>query len=219
MADARSAILGAIAAALRDEPAREPPEPAPLFGNEVAPGRRELARQFRSELEALGGEVRFVRDVGGLPEAVAGFFAERGLTTAAAASSLRVRGALAQLGQERWFAADGAGKHRIEAADCAVIEAQSLLADTGSLLVIASTYGERLLPYLPRTCIAIADADRLYAHMADAAMAPAFEAARAGACGEACIITGPSRSADIEKTLVLGAHGPQAVVVFLTGLV
>jgi len=29
------------------------------------------------------------------------------------------------------------------------------------------------------------------------------------------LITGPSRTADIEKTLVLGAHGPQELYVFL----
>ena len=29
------------------------------------------------------------------------------------------------------------------------------------------------------------------------------------------VITGPSRTADIEKTLVLGAHGPKEVFVFL----
>ena len=30
-----------------------------------------------------------------------------------------------------------------------------------------------------------------------------------------CNITGPSRTADIEKTLVLGAHGPKELIVFL----
>ena len=31
-----------------------------------------------------------------------------------------------------------------------------------------------------------------------------------------CLTTGPSRTADIEKTLVLGAHGPKELVVFLS---
>ncbi|MFZ4706049.1 MAG: LUD domain-containing protein, partial [Bacteroidales bacterium] len=29
------------------------------------------------------------------------------------------------------------------------------------------------------------------------------------------VITGPSRTADIEKTLVMGAHGPRELFVFL----
>ncbi len=32
------------------------------------------------------------------------------------------------------------------------------------------------------------------------------------------VITGPSRTADIEKTLVMGAHGPKEIYVFLTEL-
>jgi len=31
------------------------------------------------------------------------------------------------------------------------------------------------------------------------------------------LITGPSRSADIEQTIILGAHGPQALLIFVVG--
>ena len=33
--------------------------------------------------------------------------------------------------------------------------------------------------------------------------------------GEVAIVTGPSRTADIEKKLVLGVHGPQKLIVFI----
>jgi len=73
------------------------------------------------------------------------------------------------------------------------------------------------LPYLPRVCIAIADVSKFRPHMDDEALARMYAAARDQSRGEGVIITGPSRSADIEKVLVLGAHGPAELIVFIAG--
>jgi L-lactate dehydrogenase complex protein LldG len=187
----RATILRRIAEALGDEPTTELPEP--LLDNTQAEDsdKLELARRFRSELERVGGEAHFIAREEDLPGAIAAFASKKGLGQALVDFAI---------------------------ADYALLQAQALLADTGSALVIERSSDRRLAPYLPRTCVIVADVSVLHAGLNGAALRPLFDAARGGDPGEALIITGPSRTADIEKTLVLGAHGPREVAVFIVGI-
>lgn len=87
------------------------------------------------------------------------------------------------------------------------------VAETGSLMLLSSpdTYASASL--LPETHIAIVRASRIVAAMEDA-----FALARSE-CGElpraTNFISGPSRTGDIEQTIVLGAHGPYRVHVII----
>ena len=215
---ARADVLRAIKAGLRDEPARTLPAPAPIFPPEAAGDTAALAASFRRELAELQGETVFVESEAGLPAALAKLLGDRGLNVAAVTNSACVSAALAQVPGDRFFQAAGASPQRIESADCGIIEASALLADTGSVIAVFKNRGERLLPFLPRTCVVLADASQLHPHMDDDALRDLYGAAREGARGEGVIITGPSRSADIEKVLVLGAHGPQALIVLVAGI-
>jgi L-lactate dehydrogenase complex protein LldG len=69
--------------------------------------------------------------------------------------------------------------------------------------------------YLPPACIAIAKTGRLFEHMPAAWDEIAPRAAEADRRGEFVFITGPSRTADIEKILILGVHGPKRLIVLL----
>jgi len=217
-AAARADVLRAIKAGLRDEPTRTLPAPTPVFPPEAACDTATLAVSFQRELAALQGETVFVESSAGLPSALAQLLGDRGLNVAAVTNSARVSAALAQVSGDRFFQAAGASPQRVESADCGIIDASALLADTGSVIAIFKNRGERLLPFLPRTCVVLADASQLRAHMDEEALRDLYAAAREGARGEGVIITGPSRSADIEKVLVLGAHGPQALIVLITGV-
>ena len=214
---ARVEILRAIKTALQGEPAHQLPAPTPVFPPQPSMNYGALTESFRRELEALKGEVVLVQTPASLPRALALLLAQRGLNVAAVENSTLVSGALVQVPGDRFFQAAGASRERIEAADCGIIQAEALLADTGSVVAIFKTRGERLLPYLPPTCIVLAAEERLRPHMDDEAVRALYAAARDGAKGEGVIITGPSRSADIEKVLVLGAHGPRALIVLIVG--
>ena len=71
--------------------------------------------------------------------------------------------------------------------------------------------------YLPPACVVVARVDQLAEHL-PAAWGPISAACAAkDSRGEIVLITGPSRTADIEKILILGVHGPKRLVVLVVG--
>jgi L-lactate dehydrogenase complex protein LldG len=98
-----------------------------------------------------------------------------------------------------------------------LLEADFLLADTGSAMISCATPHERVLCYLPPLGVIVAPAERLKEHLPAAWEAVAGRAADPALRGEFVFVTGPSRTADIEKILILGAHGPKRLVVLVVG--
>jgi L-lactate dehydrogenase complex protein LldG len=99
----------------------------------------------------------------------------------------------------------------------AVVEPEVLSADTGSCLIACATSQDRLLCYLPPACVVVARTDRLVEHLPAAWATIAPRVADPALRGEFVIVTGPSRTADIEKILILGVHGPKRLIVLLVG--
>lgn len=104
--------------------------------------------------------------------------------------------------------------------DAAIHAAEYLLADTGSCVIAAQENFERLLCYLPPLCIVLADKSILAEHLPE--VWPSIINRLNGTApdslksGEFVIVSGPSRTADIEKILILGVHGPKRLIVLLT---
>jgi L-lactate dehydrogenase complex protein LldG len=91
-----------------------------------------------------------------------------------------------------------------------------LVARTGSLVLSSATAGGRRLSVLPPLHIAIATTDQIVTSL-DEAMAAYQQRREFDRSSYATIITGPSRTSDIEKILVLGAHGPKRLAVIVVG--
>ncbi|HKB92881.1 MAG TPA: LUD domain-containing protein [Gaiellaceae bacterium] len=84
------------------------------------------------------------------------------------------------------------------------------LADTGSVVLAASPDEPRARSLLPDVHVSLLSADRILPDL------PALFAAVGGALPSAlAIVTGPSRSADIEQRLAVGVHGPGEVHVVI----
>ena len=104
----------------------------------------------------------------------------------------------------------------LEVADVAVaiVRGELAIAETGSVLVSEHALGDRVVTMLCRRLVQVVDAASVVDRLESAA---AWLTERAGQPGFASLMTGPSRTADIERSLTIGVQGPDEVdVVVLT---
>lgn len=111
---------------------------------------------------------------------------------------------------------DGYAVDDLESCDASLTGCDALIAQTGSVLVSSSSAGGRALSVLPPHHVVLARENQMVpdltvalhqAHERYAEKWPSFFS----------FITGPSRTGDIERILVLGAHGPKKLTVLLYG--
>ena len=95
-----------------------------------------------------------------------------------------------------------------------ITSCEFLVARTGSIIISSKQASGRRLPVFPAAHIVVAYASQLVRDVKDA-MDGIKNKYGNQLPSMITTITGPSRTADIEKTLILGAHGPKEVYVFL----
>lgn len=99
-------------------------------------------------------------------------------------------------------------------ADIGITSADYALADTGTLVMLASPQEARLVSLLPPAHIAVVPKERILTGLDELfTLAPL----PADATSSMVLITGPSRTADIEQILVRGVHGPGQITVVIVG--
>ena len=96
-------------------------------------------------------------------------------------------------------------------ADLGVTSPRWGIAATGSLVQDSSTEGGRAASLLPRKHLAILPTNRIVGTTAD--VLTTFKDRADGMPANVVLITGPSRTGDIEMILTIGVHGPVKVVV------
>ncbi|MFZ5512825.1 MAG: LutC/YkgG family protein [Pseudomonadota bacterium] len=208
--DARADILGRIRAGLRRTPdteaaaragmadylARRPQGPRPDIAED-------LVQRFMARSAALASTVEQVAALADVPAACARYLDARQLPRQAVVwpelAGLDWAGVAVQP-----RAARGDDLVGITGVFCAV-------AETGTLVLCSSGATPATVSLLPETHIAVVPASRVLAGMEEA-----WQRIRAG-FGEDVLpravnfVSGPSRTGDIEQTIVLGAHGPYRV--------
>jgi L-lactate utilization protein LutC len=106
------------------------------------------------------------------------------------------------------------GESTLDAAydlDCCVTDVYSAVAETGSLVIKPSAGHGRALSLVPAIYIAIVEAASIVADLIDLLEKVAGEPR----VPNITLITGPSKTADIEGVLVTGVHGPGVVQIYL----
>jgi L-lactate dehydrogenase complex protein LldF len=176
-------------------PPSMPTRPAPVPSTPVT---RRLVDQFTEELTALGGRVVLVVEKD-LPGKLSEFLASRGV--------------------DRVYV-DEVGAGVVSQVPLIRIPDPTVrvgitgvlvgVAETGSLILVGGPGRPLTASLLPEIHIAILKMSAMVATLAEALCRPEVRASAAGA-----IITGPSRTADIEMTLTIGVHGPSELLVFL----
>jgi L-lactate dehydrogenase complex protein LldG len=100
------------------------------------------------------------------------------------------------------------------ASDVGITSADYALADTGTLVMISSAAEARLVSLLPILHVAVVPVDRILTGLDELFTLNPRPADRSSSM---VLITGPSRTADIEQILVRGVHGPGQITVIIVG--
>jgi L-lactate dehydrogenase complex protein LldG len=100
--------------------------------------------------------------------------------------------------------------HALESVDFAVLRGQFAVAENGAVWVTDDSLRHRVPFFLSQHLALIVPSSEVVPNMHEAYQRLSFEDRRFG-----CFISGPSKTADIEQSLVIGAHGPRSHIVFL----
>lgn len=101
-----------------------------------------------------------------------------------------------------------------ESIEVGITGCEFLIAHTGSAMVSSAQEGGRQLFVYPPVHVIIASKNQVVDYL-DKAYSGMQERYKKILPSQITLVTGPSRTADIEKTLILGAHGPKELHVFI----
>lgn len=102
----------------------------------------------------------------------------------------------------------------VSKAEAGLTTAKGGIAQTGSLVLWPSPDEPRLLSLLPPIHVALVEEAGLTDSLAEAMRAQGWAGAMPT---NAVLVSGPSKTADIEQTLAYGVHGPKELIVLLIG--
>lgn len=215
----RAEFLARISARLAGGVSSNPLRPIP----DVGPGvptidytvdLDDLPAAFTAAATTAGAEVHALEKAGTLHQLLEALAGEGGVATAVVSADPEcapVADVLREVGIEQLAADDVANAAR---ADLGITGARAGIALTGSLVVDSSRSGTRLASILPPTHLALLERDRILATPGD--LLRGLDAhLPEGLPSNLVLITGHSRSADIELRMTPGVHGPRRVLVGL----
>jgi len=100
--------------------------------------------------------------------------------------------------------------HQLEDVEVAVVSGAFGVAENSAIWVTASSLKTRVLPFICQHLVVILHPQHIVNNMHEA-----YERIAADEYDYGVFIAGPSKTADIEQSLVLGAHGPKSMTVFM----
>lgn len=226
---ARDEILGTIGRALkqvarpalaRKESSRDLSQIALEIRSECDRRRGELIAQFESELQKAGARFHRATNSYSIVECVGQIASTRRARTAIGwdlehFNYIDLAGGLEE--KRVKFLTEGSDEGFIRSAmsaDIGVSGVDYAIADTGTLVLLARRGQARSVSLLPPVHVALVSPEQILSSLNDLFPLLHYEG-NGGLASAVTFITGPSRTADIELTLVVGVHGPQELHVVL----
>jgi len=215
MSAARDAILAKLRAAPRPQPAE--PDVAGYYAKAV-PTRSllERLRQFRQTMEAAHAEVYWVR-ANNWEYYLSSLVITKGHQTlllapktAHGARAAKVLNNIELFDFEQPL--DGWKEALFNHVDAALTSVRAGIADTGTLILWPDQHEPRTMSLVPPAHYALFDASTLYQNFHEALSSEGWSQGLPANC---LLISGPSKTADIQQTLAYGAHGPRELVVLV----
>lgn len=168
-----------------------------------------LVDRFREKAESLASTLAGVATREAVPGAVADYLAANRLGSQAVVTP--------EIARLDWAGSGIAVEARgaVDADAVGITGCFCAVAETGTLVLLSGPTSPATVSLLPETHVALVDTARIVATMEDAF---ALLRAERGEVPRAInFVSGPSRTGDIEQTIVLGAHGPCRVHLVLVG--
>lgn len=216
----RETILTSIRRALAtptDSPHRSSDELEKPWYPVLDPSPESLLTNFKKQLERLNGTVFAEKSEPGAALRLAGLLSKSDPNRCWHEPELELmtgREEVKHLSQPARYETGAQAKKALGNAAIGVTSAIALVARHGTILTAAPTQGGRLLCSLPDHHIVLARLSQLVPDLNEG-YGLLRERFRDAWPSFVTTITGPSRTADIEKILVLGAHGPRELTVII----
>jgi L-lactate dehydrogenase complex protein LldG len=183
--------------------------------------KTDLLQRFQQRLEAAGGEAHHAEDLAQAADILAAHpaLAQREIVVPPGFAAHQSWGALVPMLIERGISIREAGDPASVADFPAGLSGAELaIAETGSIMLAENALPARIVSMLTLTHFALVQASALYPMLEDAGNAlQRLTAPGPDQRHYISLVTGPSRTADIERTLTIGVQGPRALCVIIVG--
>ena len=194
MMNSRESILAAVK---QNQPILVPLPSLDVFANNDTPD----AERYINTLQSIGGKVIIVKNGVAIAD----------LLKAEFPAAARIISTVASLPISTEVGWQQLNPNDLESVDLAIIKAQFGVAENGSIWVTEKDIEVRVLPFICENLAAILSRKNILNTMHQA-----YDTIADADYGFGVFIAGPSKTADIEQSLVLGAHGPKTMTIFLT---
>lgn len=164
----------------------------------------ELVSEFCRRAEAVGALVRSFTRFAELRSAFEEWVAANPSATIAVSNGALVQRLVGDAAVAGTRIVDARDPRALATCALGITGARAAIAETGTLVLDSSLERTRLVSLLPEIHLAIVRSDQVVADLT-----AHFESLGSDPPAAITMITGPSRTADIELTLAIGVHGPR----------